>query len=280
MPLQNDVRDASAELCELADSALADLGAKHPSSELTRMRGFLDIITGRAEPVFHAQQGTAVAPLHFPDLPNEPFLSTDLFPEAAVVTAAYDMIADETARLLDGTLHGEHFGDRWRPRRQNEAADEPTWHKWKKFMFYDGGPDNRLDANCQACPKTSALVDQIVAGYQDFMSAGILIQESRLTLKPHVDNFNLYVSLFLPLSIPGPCGVGAADERRDLEAGKCVAFDNSFHHYSWNDSDRPRTVLALYRLNPHLTPTEAAAWAYLKKTYGHLLFGAVQRAGR
>ena len=30
-------------------------------------------------------------------------------------------------------------------------------------MFYDGGPDNRLDANCQACPKTSALVDQIVA---------------------------------------------------------------------------------------------------------------------
>ena len=278
MPLQNELREESADLFELADGAFADLVARFPSSDLTRMRGFLDNITGRSAPAFHPHQSSAVPPLHFPGPPNEPFLDTDLFPEARELTTAYEEIKRATAGLLDGTLQTEHFGDRWRPSRQNEAADEPAWHKWTKFMFYDGGASERLDDNCRACPDTSALIDRITGAYDDFVSAGVLIQQGRMTLKPHVDNFNLYVTLFLPLVVPGPCGVAAAEERRPLEAGRCVAFDNSFLHYSWNDSDQPRTVLALYRLTPHITPTESAAWTYLKKTYGHLLSRAARRA--
>jgi aspartate beta-hydroxylase len=278
MPLQNELHQESADPLELAESALADLVARFPASDLTRMRGLLDNISGRSTPSFHPHQSSEEMPLHFPGLPNEPFLNTDLFPEVSELTSAYDVIMAETAGLLDGTLQPKHFGDEWRPRRQNEAAAEPAWRKWKKFMFYDGGASVRLDDNCSACPATSQLIDRIVGGYADFVTAGVLVQEGRMTLKPHVDNFNLYVSLFMPLVVPGPCGVAAAGERRMLEAGKCVAFDNSFLHYSWNDSDRPRTVLALYRLTPRVTPTEAAAWVYLKKTYGRLFLRAARKA--
>lgn len=277
MPPQNELQEQSADLAELADGAFAALVARCPAADLTRVRGFLDIIAGRSRPAFHADQSTQVPPLHFPGLPAEPFLSTDLFPEVRELTSAYEVIRKETARLLDGTLQPEHFGEKWRPRRHNEAAAERDWQKWKRFMFYEGGAQGRRDENCRACPETSRLVDRIVGGYDDFMSAGILIQEGRMTLKPHVDNFNLYVSLFLPIVVPGACGVGAAAERRPLEAGMCVAFDNSFLHYSWNDSDQPRAVLALYRLTPHITPAESAAWAYLKHTYGHLLVQAARR---
>lgn len=265
-------------LNELADTALADLAAQFPGGDLTRVRGFLDNIAGRTTPVFHPYQQSESPPLHFPGLPDEPFLSTDLFPEARELTDAFEMINEETSRLIDGTLQARPFTSKYWPRERNEAADEPTWRKWKRFMFYDGGASARYDDNCRACPATSQLIDRIVSGYDDFLTAGILIQEGRMTLKPHVDNFNLFVSLFLPLTIPGPCGVGAAAERRPLEAGKCVAFDNSYLHYSWNDSDSPRTVLALYRLTPRLTPIEAAAWVHLKKTYGYL-FARAPRSG-
>jgi aspartyl/asparaginyl beta-hydroxylase (cupin superfamily) len=279
MSLENERRDASTGLLELGESALADLVTRFPSSDLTRVRGFIDNITGRTIPIFHPHQSTAAPPIHFPGLPNEPFLDTALFPEARELMAAYLVIKRETARVLDGSLPLKHFGSTWRPRPHNEAADEMAWKKWKRFMFYSGDPTRRLDDNCRMCPETSALIDRVAGAADDFLTAGILVQEGRMTLKPHVDDFNLFVTLMLPIVVPGPCGVAVGGERRLLEAGTCVAFDNSFFHYTWNDTDQARIVLVLYRLTPHITAAESAAWAYLKKTYGPLLARVARTTG-
>jgi hypothetical protein len=164
--------------------------------------------------------------------------------------------------LLTGAVQAQSY----------ESKAQPERPKWKKLVFYAGGPEARQDDSCRAFPVTSALVDRIVGGYEDFLSAGFLIHDGRMAIEPHVDWFNLYVSLWLPIVVPDDCGLEVGTERRLLEAGRCIAFDNSYFHSSWNSSQEPRIVLAFYRLTPRLTPVEARAFVYLKNTYGQRLF--------
>jgi aspartyl/asparaginyl beta-hydroxylase (cupin superfamily) len=253
-------RDTVLDVAALAGHAYADLASRFPEGELARVRGFLDIVGGRAEPSFHPLQSTKIPRVHFPGLPAEPFYETALFAEMPALEAAYEAVREETSQFLTGGVTAAQY----------ESRREPTWPKWKKFVFYDGGPHRRQDENCRAFPVTSALVDRIAAGYEDFLSAGFLVHDGRMTIEPHIDWFNLYVSLWLPVFVPPGCGLEVGGQQRLLEAGTCIAFDNSFMHSSWNHSDEPRIVLALYRLTPRLTHTEARAFVHLKKTYARL----------
>lgn len=254
------------DLSGLADRAFDDLASRLPARELTRVRGFLDNVCGRTSPSFHAHQSTQVPPLHFPGLPPAPFLHRSLFDEVNELEAAFPAIRQECAALLDGT----------RRLVQYERTDTPEWPRWKKLVFYDGGPHARVEDNGRAFPVTSAVIDRVVARYEDFLSAGFLVHDGQVAIKPHVDWFNLYVSLWLPIYVPPGCGVEAGGERRLLVEGECIAFDNSYRHASWNDSDLPRIVVAIYRITPHLTKTETTAFVHLKKSYGQFLLQAMR----
>lgn len=251
----------SSDLAALADRAFADLASTYPARELTRVRGFFDHICGRTPLSFHPGQSSQVPPLHIPGLPAGPFLDRSLFPEAGTLEAAFDTIRRECRAFIDGT----------RSAVQYERTDKPMWPRWKKWVFYDGGPEKRNEDNCRAFPLTSGVIDRLVAAYPDFLSAGFLVHDGQVAIKPHVDWYNLYVSLWLPIYVPPGCGLEVGGERRVPIEGECLAFDNSYRHTSWNHSESPRIVLAIYRLTPHLTPIEIAAFIHIKRTFGHLL---------
>lgn len=252
------VQSFDPDQSELVDQAYDALVSRFPEHELTRVRGFLDHISGRVRPSFHRFQSTQVPPLHFPGLPPAPFLDRSLFEEASELERAFEAIRQESAPLLAGT-------DRL---VQYERGDKPEWPRWKKLVFYDSGPHARVDDNCRTFPVTSGVIDRVVGRYEDFLSAGFLVHDGQVAIKPHVDWFNVYISLWLPIYVPEGCGVEAGGERQELVEGECIAFDNTYRHSTWNNSDSPRIVVAVYRLTPHLTKTETTAFIYLKKQHG------------
>jgi aspartate beta-hydroxylase len=243
----------------LADQVVADLEARFPVQELTRVRRFVQTLTGQAQPSFHLHQSTNIPPVHFPDLPCEPFFDTNVFEEAQELEEAFDLIRRESNQLLIRSVSPKQYESRGGP---------PNWPNWKKLVFYEHGPSGRVQQAFEQFPETGRLVDRLVPRYEDFLSIGFLIQDGNVKLSPHIDWFNLYVSLWLPIVVPDDCGIQVASERRELVVGKCIAFDNSFLHSSWNESDQPRIVFAIYRLTPRITRVEAMAFTYIRQTYG------------
>jgi aspartyl/asparaginyl beta-hydroxylase (cupin superfamily) len=242
----------------LTDQAFADVSARFPVRDLTRVRDFLEIVSGQSRPVFHAYQSTKLPPVHFPGLPAEPFYETSAFAEARDLEQEFELIRDEAGCLLTGAVTPKPY----------ESKGITRWPKWKKLTFYEQGRSGRVPETFEQFPATGQLVDRLVPEYEDFLSIGFLIQDGNMRLAPHIDWFNLYVSLWLPIIVPAGCGIEVAGERRELKAGKCIAFDNSFMHSSWNDSDEPRIVFAIYRLTPRITRIEAKAFMYIRETYG------------
>jgi hypothetical protein len=267
MSTENVAAIVDPELERMAEAALATLAARFPGHDLTRVRGFIEHATGRTTPVFHEHQSSNAPPLHFPGLPADPFFDVALFPERTELELAFDDVRREVADAFSTTVEASVY----------ESGATPRWPQWKKVTFYAGGPHARQDALCDAFPLTSGLVDRIVAGYRDFLTAGLLIQDGKMAITPHVDWFNVYVSLWLPIIVPPGCGLEVGGQRRVLEAGRCIAFENTYFHSSWNDSDEPRIVLAFYRLSPRLTPTEVEAFIHLKDRYGDQLFSRPRR---
>lgn len=253
--LQNDV---SSRAKSLAEEAFADICTKFPGEDLERVRGFLETAGGQRNPIFHPHQSTNVPRIHFPGLPAEPFYDVNAFPEAAELENAFETIQSETMRLLTGSVTPKAY----------ESKGIPQWPKWKKLVFYEHGRSGRVDKAFEQFPETGRLVDKLVRDYEHFLSVGFLIQDGKMRLTPHIDWFNLYVSLWLPIIVPYGCGLEVAGQQREIVAGQCIAFDNSFLHTSWNDSDEPRIVFAIYRLTPRLSRTEAKAFAYIRDTYG------------
>ena len=67
-------------------------------------------------------------------------------------------------------------------------------------------------------------------------------------------NFRLTVNL--GLIIPDGCGIRVGEETRHWEAGKVLAFDDSFEHEAWNRGDRGRLVLIFEAWHPDIRQAE------------------------
>lgn len=276
MPPETLLHDKPSNTSQLADEAYADLVARFPNENLTRLRGFLDNIAGRTTPVFHKDQSTELGTFHFPDLPYAPFIDPGLFFETPELEASFETVRAEASRFLDGSARLQQFGEAWHAKSHNEVIAESEWPKWKRLPFYNGY--ERRDENCALCPNTAAIIDRLVPQYGDFDHASFLVHDGKMTLMPHIDIFNLYVSLWLPIFVPEDCGIEVGGQRGTMTEGKCLAFDNSYIHTTWNNSDSPRIILSVCRLTPHLTDVETAAFKHIKNTYGHRLDAAAKGA--
>lgn len=266
MPSETVLQKERSSLAQLTDEAFADVLSKFPHDDLTRVRGFLDNLSGRSKPVFHKHQSTELGSCHFPGLPDAPYPDPSLFFEVPELESAFDAIREEARQLVDGRVQMIQFGEKWKHREHNEVITESEWPKWKRLPFYNGY--TRRDENCANFPVTSGIIDRLVPQYDDFDHSTFLIHDGKMRLEPHIDIFNLYVSLWLPIFVPADCGLEVAGQRRTLTEGKCIAFDNSYLHSTWNNSDQPRVVFSICRITPLITHAEAAAYKYIKNTYG------------
>ena len=75
----------------------------------------------------------------------------------------------------------------------------------------------------------------------------------------HYGTFNAKLTVHLPLIVPDGCYLTVNGEERRVEAGKLMAFDDTFKHEARNDSDDVRIVLLFSVWHPDLRPEERYA---------------------
>lgn len=137
------------------------------------------------------------------------------------------------------------------------VATNPQMHAWPEKQYYDGQWDTfglyafgaRRHRNCELCPATTRLVEQI-PGMQ---MAGFSRLAPQTHIKPHrgYDGWAQYVlRCHLALKVNDQCGLRVGPETRTWEAGKTLVFCDATEHEAWNRGDHERVVLLIDFRNP------------------------------
>lgn len=119
--------------------------------------------------------------------------------------------------------------------------------QWKMFAFYAYGI--KAEKNCDRCPETTRLIEQIPGLKTAFFS--ILLPHQRIP--PHRGPYNGVLRYHLGLMVPeatDQCGIRVGKDIRHWQEGKSLVFDDSFEHTAWNDTDSVRVVLFLDVVRP------------------------------
>ena len=196
--------------------------------------------------------------LHYPFLPADEFFARVHFPwfaelEAATVAIRAEAMALLTARAVGIVPYVRQ--DAGTPPNKWSELDRST--RWSAFFLWRHGL--RDDAACRACPRTSALIDQLplidIPGRAP--TAFFSILEPRTQIPSHTGVTNTRAIVHLPLIVPLGCGFRVGAETREWREGEAFAFDDTIEHEAWNNSDEPRVVLILDCWNPYLGEEES-----------------------
>ncbi|MDF5721898.1 MAG: aspartyl/asparaginyl beta-hydroxylase domain-containing protein [Rhizonema sp. PD37] len=120
------------------------------------------------------------------------------------------------------------------------------WHEveiyntgWDVFGFY--GYKQKMPVNCELCPKTVSLIEQI----PNLITAGFSSLAPGTHIHPHFASDKSYLRCHLGLIVPDNCALRVGDQTKSWKEGKCFIFDDSFEHEAWNKSDKTRIVLLI-----------------------------------
>jgi aspartate beta-hydroxylase len=126
--------------------------------------------------------------------------------------------------------------------------------RWSVFVLYERGRWN--EENCRLCPATTAVLE----AHRTAISLNGMIYFSCLDpntrLAAHRGPTNLRLRCHLGIEIPHECGLRVGGVSGTWRAGRCIVFDDSLEHESWNESDRRRVVLVVDVWHPDLSEDE------------------------
>ncbi len=111
---------------------------------------------------------------------------------------------------------------------------------WKTFVLYVFG--DRFEPNCQRCPQTARLLEQVPG----LRNAGFSILAPHYHIPPHRGPTNGIVRIHLALKIPresGRCWIRVDDRVLHWKEGECLVFDDFYEHEVQNNTDEERVVL-------------------------------------
>ena len=155
------------------------------------------------------------------------------------------------------------------PNFQDLSADQYSITQddlWKTYLFYGFGL--KAEKNCQRCPETTRLLEQIPGMKTAFFS--ILLPHKHIPR--HRGVYKGVIRCHLGLKVPQAqqdCHMQVGDQTFCWQEGKCVVFDDTFHHEVWNDTDDTRVVLLLDVVRPLRFPL---SWI------NQLIIGAIARS--
>jgi len=149
------------------------------------------------------------------------------------------------------------LGSEWRTiRREAEALgpgrffDWPSDHhvgSWTAFGLY--AMQRRLDENCELCPETTRLVEQV----PELVTAGFSALTPGTRILPHRDLSKVTLRCHLGLIVPEGCRMRVGTETRGWSEGEWLVFDGAVEHEVWHDGASSRIVLLLDFLKPGMT---------------------------
>ena len=128
--------------------------------------------------------------------------------------------------------------------------------RWSTYQLWQHG--QRVDAHCERCPRTAAVVESLPLARTANFSPNVLFSalEARTTIPPHNGDTNARLIVHLPLVLPAGCRFRVGNDTREWQYGKAWVFDDSVEHEARNDSDELRVQLMLDVWNPFLTEAE------------------------
>ncbi len=171
----------------------------------------------------------------------------------------------------------------WRDIRREFDALPTTvlspWHDrhlydgegWKAFGFYAFG--KRLSANCELCPETVRLIEEVPG----MRTAGFSRLGGNSHIRPHTGLARGVLRFHLGLDVPEGCELRVGDETRRWRDGEYFVFDDTTEHEAWNRSEASRVVLLLdFKRDPESVNLQYALLDWVDRTR----FGIFQLIGR
>ncbi|MBE9079411.1 aspartyl/asparaginyl beta-hydroxylase domain-containing protein [Romeria aff. gracilis LEGE 07310] len=173
------------------------------------------------------------------------FFDCGQFPWIAELEANWQVIRRE----LDGVLQSVQA----LPNFQDISADQLSItqdNRWKTYFFYGYG--FKAKQNCDRCPETTRLIEQIPAMKTAFFS--ILLPHKQIG--EHRGPYKGLLRYHLGLKVPQPdaCRLRVGQQTRHWQEGCSLVFDDTFPHAAWNDSDEIRVVLFVDFVRPMRFP--------------------------
>jgi ornithine lipid ester-linked acyl 2-hydroxylase len=159
-------------------------------------------------------------------VPGKYFYEAALFPFATQLEAQWPTILAEL-----NALRGQHFIS-W--------SEKHLYNKgWSTFGLYAFGV--KIGKNCDLCPHTTALLEQV----PNLITAGFSALAPGTHIAPHTGYPDGVLRCHLGLIVPENCAIRVASQTRAWQEGRCLIFDDTAEHEAWNQSDRLRVVLLL-----------------------------------
>lgn len=195
-------------------------------------------------------------------IPTTPLIDPRAFAWTRGLERHADVIRDEAERILRyrGAIPPL---DQISPDHARIASDG----KWQSFFLYGYG--FRHDENCARAPRTAAIVAQI----PDLNSAFFSVLAPGAHIPRHKGVTQGLVTCHLGVIVPAKaerCRIQVGHQEAHWRQDRVLAFDDTYPHEVWNQTDELRCVLLIQVKRPVRRPGKWVADAFL---------GAVRRTG-
>jgi ornithine lipid ester-linked acyl 2-hydroxylase len=181
-----------------------------------------------------------------------PLFTAEQFPWVATLEDNWQVIRQELEGVLADCDRLPNYQDI--SQRQTKITND---NRWKTYFFFAYGFKSAL--NCQQCPRTAELVQQIPGMKVAFFS----ILAPHKHIPAHRGLHKGVIRYHLGLVVPQPehqCRIRIADQILHWQEGKSLLFDDTFDHEVWNDTDGYRVVLFLDVARPLKPPAALLNW--------------------
>jgi aspartyl/asparaginyl beta-hydroxylase (cupin superfamily) len=195
-------------------------------------------------------------------VPDAPYLEASLFPWLAELEANWREVRDELAVLLKDRDALPRFQD-ISPDQMRISPDD----LWRTFVLFGFG--YRSDRNCDACPKTTALLQNVPGLENAFFS----ILAPGKYIPSHRGITKALLRVHLPVMLPRDrhrCTMTVGGIQCAWEEGRALVFDDTYPHEVLNDTGEERAVLLFDFWRPMRRPGRAMS---------RLLFSLFRRTG-
>ena len=166
---------------------------------------------------------------------NNPVLDKSVFDWIPMLENQWKTVRDELDTVLAEAEKIPAFHELSTGQKRISRGDN-----WKTFVFSVLG--DHFTPNCERCPQTAQLLNQIPA----IRNAWFSIISPHYHIPAHEGPSKGFIRIHLGLKIPAEkenCRIRVADQTIFWQEGQCVVFDDSYEHEVWNDTDEQRVVL-------------------------------------
>ncbi|MCZ6559471.1 MAG: aspartyl/asparaginyl beta-hydroxylase domain-containing protein [Gammaproteobacteria bacterium] len=246
---------------QMNQQILDELAGKYPAKERDRFERAMRILYREEKAEYnHPLQRPEF--ILIPGMQALPWFEREDFDWIPRVEAAYDDIRGELDVLLEEEAEfspyivaNEEGTDHSKTRAGTDFSSLVGSPMWTSFHMTKAG---EISKNYARCPKTMEVMESLPYPEAEAYMPEIFF--SRLQpgghIIPHYGQMNFRLTVHLGLIIPDGCGIRAGEETRHWEAGKVLAFDDSFEHEAWNRGESERIVLIFEAWHPDIRQAE------------------------